>query len=206
MFTGVTKSEKMNTKSNDKMNKIRYNIKNLGGHIQVGQLYDASTDNRIPGEYLWYGNETKLNKGKDIFQTKQDHKTSRKLLERLNVFDIYAYLKVSFLGGLIKVSGSAKYLNDQREHQNSFRVSKIFYGEGQDVEIDVEMSTVNPHKCTAPGATHVVTAIKYGFSAIMTFEVEQSESIKNQDICGSLSVLVDSLPGFSIEGEGNVLN
>ena len=104
---------------------------------------------------MWYGNETKLNKGKDIFQTKQDHKTSRKLLERLNVFDIYAYLKVSFLGGLIKVSGSAKYLNNQRVYENSSRVSKIFYSKEQDVEIDVEMSTVNPHRSIHTNVRHL---------------------------------------------------
>ena len=94
MFT-VTKSEKINTKK--KMNKIR-KIQNLGGHIEVGQLYDAATDNRIPGEFLWYRNKTKFIEGDDTFRTNQIHGTSRKLLERLDVLDIDASLKVSFLG------------------------------------------------------------------------------------------------------------
>ena len=200
MFT-VTKSEKINTKK--KMNKIR-KIQNLGGHIEVGQLYDASTDNRIPGEFLWYRNKTKFIEGDDIFQTKQTHGTSRKLLERLDVLDIDASLKVSFLGGLIEISGSANYLNNQREYQDSYRVSRKFFGEGKDITIDAEMSTVNPHNCARPGATHVVTAVKRGFSAIMTFEVEKSENDKIQNIGGSLNVMVKNLPGFSIEGSANV--
>ena len=47
----------------DEMNKIRYGIKNLAGHIDVGQLYDASTDTRIPGTSFenaqrWIGQNT----------------------------------------------------------------------------------------------------------------------------------------------------
>ena len=63
---------------------------------------------------MWYRNKTKFIEGDDIFQTKQTHGTSRKLLERLDVLDIDASLKVSFLGGLIEISGSANYLNNQR--------------------------------------------------------------------------------------------
>ena len=81
----------------DEMNKIRYGIKNLAGHIDVGQLYDASTDTRIPGEFLWYRNETKYIKGPDNFQTKQSHGTSRSLLDRLDHLKLDASLKAKSL-------------------------------------------------------------------------------------------------------------
>ena len=165
------------------MNKIRYGIKNLGGHIDVGQLYDASTDTRIPGEFLWYRNETKLINGPpDNFQTKQSHGTSRNLLDRLDHLELDASLKVSFLGGLVEISGSANYLNHQREYENSYRVTRRYHGEGKDVSIDTEMSIVNHNNCKSPGATHVVTEVKYGFNAFMTFEVEKFEDEKNHNI------------------------
>ena len=164
------------------MNKIRYGIKNLGGHIDVGQLYDASTDTRIPGEFLWYRNDTKLINGPDIFQTKQSHGTSRNLLDRLDHLKLDASLKVSFLGGLIEISGSANYLNHQREYRNSYRFTRQYHGEGKDVSIDTEMSLVNHNNCKSPGATHVVTAVKYGFNAFMTFEVEKNETDKDHQI------------------------
>ena len=164
------------------MNKIRYGIKNLGGHIDVGQLYDASTDTRIPGEFLWYRNQTKNITGPDIFQTKQSHGTSRNLLDRLSHLELDASLKVSFLGGLIEISGSANYLNHQREYKNSYRVTRQYHGEGKDVSIDTEMSVVNHNNCKSPGATHVVTAVKYGFNAFMTFEVEKFEDEKDHNI------------------------
>ena len=164
------------------MNKIRYGIKNLGGHIDVGQLYDASTDTRIPGEFLWYRNQTKNITGPDIFQTKQSHGTSRNLLDRLDHLKLDASLKVSFLGGLIEISGSANYLNHQREYKNSYRFTRQYYSESKDVSIDTEMSVVNHNNCKSPGATHVVTAVKYGFDAFMTFEVEKSEDEKDHKI------------------------
>ena len=164
------------------MNKIRYGIKNLGGHIDVGQLYDASTDTRIPGEFLWYQNETKLVNRSDIFFTEQSYGTSRNLLDRLDHLKLDASLKVSFLGGLIEISGSANYLNTQREYKNSYRVTRQYHGEGKDISIDTEMSVVNHNNCKSPGATHVVTAVKYGFDAFMTFEVEKFEDEKDHNI------------------------
>jgi len=186
------------------MNKIRFGIKNLGGHIDVGQLYDASTDTRIPGEFLWYRNETKKIEGPDIFQTKQDHGTSRRLLDRISHLDLDASLKVSFLGGLIEISGSANYLNHQREYENSYRFTRNYHGEGRDISIDTELSKVNHNNCNSPGATHVVTAVKYGFNAFMTFEVEKLDNEKDHNIGGSLEVLVKNLPGFSIDGSASV--
>ena len=96
--------------------------------------------------------------------------------------ELDASLKVSFLGGLIEISGSANYLNTQREYKNSYRFTRQYHGEGKDVSIDTEMSVVNHHNCKRPGATHVVTAVKYGFNAFMTFEVEKIEDEKDHKI------------------------
>ena len=39
--------------------------------------------------------------------------------------------------------------------------------------------------CEGRGATHVVTGIKYGFNAYMTFELEKNKDVKDQEIGGS---------------------
>ena len=93
----------------------------------------------------------------------------------------HVLLKVSFLGGLIEISGSANYLNHQREYENSYRFTRNYHGEGRDISIDTELSKVNHNNCNSPGATHVVTAVKYGFNAFMTFEVEKLDNEKGKE-------------------------
>ena len=44
--------------------------------------------------------------------SKLDFIVSESFLDRVNTIDIDASLKLSFMGGLIKISGSAGYLHD----------------------------------------------------------------------------------------------
>ena len=48
----------------------------------------------------------------DVTDVKNDFKIYKSFLERINDINIKASLKLSFMGGLISVSGSAEYLHD----------------------------------------------------------------------------------------------
>ena len=48
----------------------------------------------------------------DVTNVENDFKIYKSYLERINDIDIKASLKLSFMGGLISVSGSAAYLHD----------------------------------------------------------------------------------------------
>ena len=52
------------------------------------------------------------------------------------------------------------------------------------------------------GATHVVTEVKTGFSAVLNFESEinENENMTKKEVAKSLNVLVHSLPSEGIEG------
>ena len=68
---------------------------------------------------------------------------SQDLLDRINLFDMDASLKVSFMAGLIEIEGSASYLNDQRKYKESVRVTRAYNAEGQDQMVDTVASIVN---------------------------------------------------------------
>jgi len=94
----------------------------LGRSARLGDLYDARKDMVIRGNSLW--------KEEIVDDSKQvEMKTYSNTLffaensetERISHFDISASLTVSFLGGLIEVSGSANYLSDERMTEQTLR-------------------------------------------------------------------------------------
>ena len=98
---------------NEKFNKVRTNVKNIGGGIFLGQLYDGTRDARIPGEYLWrhYDNRTEQNAtmvekvGWPTKKVRDEMFEEHSMLDRINKFDFDMELKLSFMGGLIEVEG-----------------------------------------------------------------------------------------------------
>ena len=80
----------------------RYNIPILSGTAYVGQLYDAKNDQLVPDQFLWKRDEmvtVESNVTNVFFETKIEETQ----LDRMNVIDIDAELKLSFMGGLVKV-------------------------------------------------------------------------------------------------------
>ena len=68
----------------------------------MGQLYDAKTDQLIPDQFLWKRSDmTILEKGitNVFFETKIEESQ----MDRMNVMDIDAKMKLSFMGGMVEV-------------------------------------------------------------------------------------------------------
>jgi hypothetical protein len=65
---------------------------------------------------------------------------------------------------------------------------------------NIQISTA----CDIPGATHVVTELKYGFNAFLLFEVESSTSYSKQEIGGYLDVIIKKIPSVEISGTANL--
>ena len=72
-------------------------------------------------ENLW-SQETLRNKKQTTKQFSSEHKVAitQTTLDRTNLLDIDASLKLSFMGGLVSIGGSAKYV-DNRVKKNKFR-------------------------------------------------------------------------------------
>ncbi|XP_042575770.1 cytolytic toxin-alpha-like [Cyprinus carpio] len=179
----------------------------LGRPLFPGMLYDCRSDSFIPGVTLW--DKKSLSEDLDTrpqLQTDLKFSSSDSLSSKSSLLDISASLKASFLGGLVEVGGSAKYLHDTKSSNQQSRVT-MYYSETSRFE---QLTMTQLGKITYPRvfdqqtATHVVTAVLYGAQAFMVFDRTFSEEENKQKIEGELNVMVKKIPLFSVEGKGAV--
>lgn len=127
---------------------------------------------------------------------------------RSSMMDIEASLNMSFLGGLVEVGGSAKYLNNQKKFKNQSRVT--FQYKATTTFKQLSLSTLEPLNSSQKQviengkATHVVTAIIYGANAFFVFDSEKLEASSVQDIHGEMQVVIKKIPTFKLEGSAQI--
>ncbi|XP_053092931.1 cytolytic toxin-alpha-like [Pangasianodon hypophthalmus] len=179
----------------------------LGRPLFPGMLYDCRKDSFIPGVTLW--DKKSLSENLDSRpQPKTDVKfsSSDSFSSKTSLLDVSASLKASFLGGLVEVGGSAKFLRDTKSSNQQSRVT-MYYSETTRFE---QLTMTHLGQITHPQvfdqktATHVVTAVLYGVQAFMVFDRTFSEEEDKQEIEGELNIMVKKIPLFSIEGKGAI--
>ncbi|XP_043539016.1 neoverrucotoxin subunit beta-like [Chiloscyllium plagiosum] len=181
----------------------------LGRPFRIGMLYDLRSDTIIPGVTLW--DLVELQKNIDV-QVKPSTDftiiSSDAIEDKTSSLDVEASLKASFLGGLVKVSGSAKYLNNKKTSRQQSRVSLQYRATTRFEELT--MSQLGPQHITYPSvfkqgsATHVVTGLLYGAQAFFVFDQDHSSTDNVQDIQENLEVMIRKIPTFKIKGQGSV--
>ncbi|XDV43713.1 hypothetical protein PO909_012140, partial [Leuciscus waleckii] len=179
----------------------------LGRPLFPGMLYDCLKDSFIPGVTLW--DKKSLTEDLDSrsqLMTDLKFSSSDSLSSKSNLMDISASLKLSFLGGLIEVGGSAKYLRDTKSSHKQSRVTMHYSDTSRFDQLTMTQlgQITYPQVFDQKTATHVVTAVLYGAQAFMVFDHMSSEDESKQEIEGKLNVMVKKIPEFSIEGEGSV--
>ncbi|XP_065137800.1 stonustoxin subunit beta-like isoform X2 [Paramisgurnus dabryanus] len=176
----------------------------LGRPLFPGMLYDCRRDSFIPGVTLW--DKTSLREDLDIrpqANTYSKFNSSDSLSTKSSLLDVSATLKTSFLGGLVKVEGSAKYLCDTTSSNQQARVT-MYYSETTRYE---HLTMSNLGKITYPevfdqkSATHVIVAVLYGAQAFMVFDRTFSEHENKQTIENELNVAVSEIPQLSVGGK-----
>uniref|UniRef100_A0AAR2JUA2 SNTX thioredoxin-like domain-containing protein n=1 Tax=Pygocentrus nattereri TaxID=42514 RepID=A0AAR2JUA2_PYGNA len=177
----------------------------LGRALYPGMLYDCRRDSFIPGVTLW--DKQSLSKDLDVHrQPKTDLKfvASDSLRDKTSVLDVSASLKASFLGGLVEVGGSARYLSDKKSSDRQSRVTMQYSQTTRFEQLTMtQLGKISyPEVFEQKTATHVVTAVLYGGQAFMVFDKTVSEKEDKQEAEGNLRVMVKKIPQFSIEGEG----
>ncbi|XP_035989430.1 uncharacterized protein LOC105922847 [Fundulus heteroclitus] len=181
----------------------------LGRPFSLGMLYDCRQDTVIPGLTLWDCDDLEKDKRENP-KPNSDFEivASESIDDKSSALDVEASLKASFLGGLVKVEGSAKYLNDQMTSKNQARVTLKYKTTTKFQELSMNHlgrgNVKHPYVFENKIATHVVTGILYGAQAFFVFEQERSEKESNQDIRGNLKVLIEKIPCLSIEGAGSL--
>ncbi|KAK5880787.1 hypothetical protein CesoFtcFv8_021659 [Champsocephalus esox] len=124
-----------------------------------------------------------------------------------NMLDIEASLKASFMGGLIKVGGSAKYLNDHKQFKNQSRVAFQYKATTKFKELSIDDMTLDTKQMEVIKeglATHVVTGILYGAHAFFVFDSEKLEASQVQKIEGSMHAVIKKIPSLNIKGKVDI--
>ncbi|XP_027035056.2 cytolytic toxin-alpha-like [Tachysurus fulvidraco] len=179
----------------------------LGRALYPGMLYDCRNDSFIPGITLWDKNA--LRDDIDVLdQTKTFVKlaASDSISDKANLLNVSASLKASFLGGLVEVGGSAKYLQDTKSSARQCRVTMQYSQTTKFEQLTMkELGNITyPKVFEQKTATHVVTAVLYGASAFMLFDYSSSESENKQAVEGNLQAVIKKIPTISIEGQASL--
>ncbi|XP_054614029.1 neoverrucotoxin subunit alpha-like [Dunckerocampus dactyliophorus] len=181
----------------------------LGQPFTLGMLYNACKDELIPGLNLWDAATLESHTSETAQKSSSFKITASDTIEsRSSLMDIEASLKLSFLGGLVEVGGSAKYLNDQKKFKNQSRVSFQYKATTNFKQLSVPalgpLNSQQKQIIEKGKATHIVTGILYGANAVFVFDSEKLESSSVQDIQGNMEAVIKKIPSFSLEGSARV--
>ena len=123
---------------------------------------------------------------------------------KLTDLDIGVDLKVSILGGLVSLEGSAKYASREKEEKNKVSASLVLNLLTAKETIDVfEMDKqANQKVIKAAVGTHVVSGIQWGAQAVVTFSAVASSKESSKELGGKLQAsLANISPGLNAEGK-----
>ncbi|XP_051899557.1 uncharacterized protein LOC127585883 [Pristis pectinata] len=177
----------------------------LGRPFQLGMLYDCRSDTLIPGITLWDCQTLQCNlNSRDQPSTEFHIIASDSMEEKATALNVSGSLKLSLLGGLVELKGSAKYLSDTKESKQQARVT-LQYKTTTRFE-QLTMSHLGRQNITYPSmfdegsATHVITAVLYGAQAFFVFDQMASSAENLRDIQGNMEAVIKRLPVMAIQG------
>ncbi|XP_053735865.1 stonustoxin subunit beta-like [Synchiropus splendidus] len=178
----------------------------MGRPFTLGMLYDARKDEQIPGFTLW--DEASLqNMAMEcaLPSSKFEIAASDSTTSQSSLLDVNASLSASFLGGLIEVGGSAKYLNEKKKFKNQSRVILEYSATTSYRELNLTserpLNSLQKEIIDRSMATHMVTAIVYGANAFFVFESQKLDASSVQMVKGSMEAVIKKIPSFNISGK-----
>ena len=171
----------------------------LGRPFQLGMLYDCRRDALVPGITLW--DEKQLN----VASSEKPQPSSNfeiiaedSIKDKMFSLGVEGSLSLSLVGGLVSVSGSAKFVHDRKSSKNTARVTLKYSCTSKFQQLTMEqLATTNiqyPDVFDKGTATHVVTAVLYGAEAFFIFDREVSQGENYRDIHGRMEVLIKAMP------------
>uniref|UniRef100_A0A3B4ASG3 Fibronectin type-III domain-containing protein n=1 Tax=Periophthalmus magnuspinnatus TaxID=409849 RepID=A0A3B4ASG3_9GOBI len=179
----------------------------LGRPFNLGMFYDCRADKLVPGITLW-DNDDLMQDTRVVSKPHSEFNivASESISDKSSSMGVEASLKASFLGGLISVEGSAKYLKETKTSTKQARVTLQYKTTTQFKELTMNHlgrgNMKHSYVFDKGIATHVVTAILYGAQAFFVFDRLVSNTENHEHVQGSLRVQVTAIPCLAIEGSG----
>lgn len=148
-------------------------VRCLGRPFKLGMLYDSASEKLVQNQMLW--EEDALENAKQEKLSKQTEFTvihNDSISSKCSHLGADDKLKMSFLGGLVNVSGSAKYLTDRISSKQQIRITLLCKFTSKVHELDIQQlgPPQNPSAIKGTEATHVVSGILYGLEAFFVFD------------------------------------
>uniref|UniRef100_A0A3P8QCD6 SNTX thioredoxin-like domain-containing protein n=1 Tax=Astatotilapia calliptera TaxID=8154 RepID=A0A3P8QCD6_ASTCA len=175
----------------------------------LGMLYDARRGKLIPGVTLWNSKTLQKKPVEHNQHSSEFHINATDSIEKKSaLLDVNGSLKASFLGGLIEVEGSAKYLNDRKKSHHQCRVTLHYKATTKFKQLMLtpdETKNSQEAKNVKRLATHVVTGILYGANAFFVFDSEKLDDSSIQVIQDSIqAILIKKITSFNVEGKVDI--
>nr|XP_055047998.1 verrucotoxin subunit beta-like [Misgurnus anguillicaudatus]XP_055047999.1 verrucotoxin subunit beta-like [Misgurnus anguillicaudatus] len=181
----------------------------LGRPFQLGMLYDCRKDALVPGITLW-GEEKLKQSIRSHPQINTDFKVtaSDSIEEKSNLLNIEASMKLSLLGGLINVTGAAKYLNDTKKSFIQQRLTLHYHSTTRFEELSMNhlaSENIAHHEVfDHDTATHVVTAVLYGADACFVFDREVSSDEDKSVVQKEVKAAFEKLRIITVDVNANL--
>lgn len=175
-----------------------------GRYFEPGMLYSSVTEQPVTGIRLWRDSDTNIrdSRHESIEVTSLVEDTFK---NKANFLDISGSLKLSIMAGLITLEGSAKYLTDRRSSYTKQRVAILVKCQTRFSEFIIPQKQAESFEVLKNGlATHLVTGVTYGGSAVFVFERQASTTSDKQETTGSLEACIQLATKFSGKNEGKL--
>ena len=182
----------------------------VGRHHFIGSLYDVRTDRFEGGNLFNQELRTGLVLTTDCAHTDYfvDENLSQK--DTFNKLNVEGSLKLSLMAGLIKVAGTAKYLNQTKTDSRTVRVTFMFNVKTKQQYLQVNMSDLHTYisldALENPNATHCVIGIRWGAHVAATFEETLATSQAAEELQGQLAASLKKVTINSVNGQASLEN
>jgi len=183
----------------------------LGRVARLGDLYDATND-KFCGFSIF---QEQLPPDSPAITTTHSHHIDSKveitssLNDKFSALEIEADLKLSILAGMIKVEGSAKYLNEKKNSKKSAECVLVYKAKTVVEQLqlfdDEVKKRISLDALKYLEATHVVVKIYWGANCTVRVTDENIEQNHKKEVEGNLKAHVERLKkAFKISGEAGV--
>ena len=177
----------------------------LGRFAKLGDLYNARKD-----EFLSVNAFKQPLEEEDICEdeantTNVDFILTDSINEKYEKLDIDAELSLSIMSGLVKLSGSAAYLDSQKSSAKSTEMTLAYAVHTMHQEVDGIRSKVDKNCIDMDEATHIVIGIDWGAKCNITCKYQMEHNEDEMQVKGKLQAEIEKLKSvLSAKGSASV--
>ncbi|CAF1299996.1 unnamed protein product [Rotaria sordida] len=131
--------------------------------------------------------------------------TEDSLQAKAHSLGVEGSVKLSLIGGLINIDGSAKFADDSNKSNHVTRLTLKYHTTTKFKELTMNHLGAgrirHPELFDSNIATHVVTGVLYGAEAFFIFDRVISEEENKKEVAGTLHAVINKIPMCKIEAE-----